>query len=134
MLTSPVDIYQLEINHQGTAQEGIPPIVPGHPDTLYDRATHHQCQSVDDDITATEDSAAPSEQVAFFPEYFSEDESLSEQEIVWVRSAGSGSHRTGPQQLMSGPTTFVDAEPDQIRDASPAGPEKPPPLVVLEIS
>ena len=87
-----------------------------HPDTVLDTTTHHECQSVDDNMTTAEDSASPSKQVAFSSEYFSENESLSEHEIVWVRSAASGSHTAGPQQVMPAPTTFLDTEPDQIRD------------------
>ena len=67
-------------------------------------------------MTTAEDSASPSEQVAFSSEYFSENESLSEHEIVWVWSAASGSHTTGPQPVMPAPTTFLECEPDQIRD------------------
>ena len=99
-------------SHAAPPQHVTPDNVPVHAAPEHVSDAHLQNQSVESDITTEDHSERPSEE----GDMISEDEELSEQEILWVRSTVDTSQNTLPQSYLQNGTNLLDPEPDQIHD------------------
>jgi hypothetical protein len=99
-------------SHSAPAQHVTPDNVPVHTEPEHVSDVHHQNQSVDADITTQDHNECPSEEAGML----SEDEELSEQEIMWVRSAADSSQNALPHSYLQNGASLLDPQPDQIHD------------------